>query len=80
MKPVTFNVSEPIYSLFQAEAKKRDKKTAELIREAMELYVVEKLHTCPSLDSWKPVSLGKILADWADGSFRDEMFADRYRP
>jgi len=80
MKPITFNVSEPIYSLFQAEAKKRDKKTAELIREAMELYVVEKLRAHPSLESWAPVSLGGVRMDWADGAFRDEMLADRYRP
>ena len=80
MKPVTFNVSEPIYRLFQAEAKKRDKKTAELIRDAMELYVVEKLRAHPSLENWTPVSLGEIRKDWADGSFRDEMLGRRYRP
>lgn len=41
-------------------SKKRDKKTAELIREAMELYVLEKLRTHPSLESWEPVSLGGV--------------------
>ena len=78
MKPVTVNVSEPIYSLFQAEAKRRDKKAAELIREAMEFYMVEKLHAHPTLDNWKALSLGEVRMDWADGSFRDEMLDSRY--
>ncbi len=80
MKPITFNVSEPIYHIFRSEAKKRDKKTAELIREAMELYAVEKLRTRPALDTWQPVSLGAIRKDWIDSAYRDEMLEERYRP
>jgi len=78
MKPITINVSVPVYRLFAAEAKKRDRKTSELIRDAMELYLTEKVHPFRALDSWKPVSLGTVKADWADGSFRDEMIDGRY--
>jgi len=38
MKTVTVNVSEPVYEEFQAHARRVDRKTSELIREAMELY------------------------------------------
>jgi len=38
MKPITFHVSEPVYRQFQDYAKKLDRKTSELIREAMDEY------------------------------------------
>jgi hypothetical protein len=78
MKPVTIYVSEIIYSLFKAEARKRDRSAAELIREAMELYITEKTHPSRSLDQWTPLSLGGVKKDWAGGSFRREMFENRY--
>lgn len=78
MKPITVNVSEPLYAFYQAEAKKRDRKTAELIREAMELYLDEHLRSHPSLEGWQPLSLGEVLLDWADAGFRDEMLSERY--
>jgi hypothetical protein len=78
MKPITIHVSEPLYALFQSEARKRDRKTAELIRDAMESYLERGLLSRPSLDSWEPLSLGEVRHDWADASFRDEMLADRY--
>lgn len=78
MKPITINVSEPVYRLFAAEAKKRDRKTSELIRDAMELYLSEKVRPSRSLDAWEPVSLGAVKSDWADGSFRGEMIDARY--
>ncbi len=80
MKPVTIYVSETIYSLFKAEARKRDRTAAELIREAMELYITEQLHHSRSLDAWAPMSFGRIKKDWSDGSFRDEMFDEGDRP
>jgi hypothetical protein len=78
MRPVTFNVSEPIYRRFLEEARKRDRKAAQLIREAMEYYLEAKLRGTGSLDSWEPLSLGTVGEDWADGSFRDDMLTDRY--
>ena len=78
MKPVTIYVSEIIYSLFKAEATKRDRTAAELIREAMELYIRERLHPSTSLAEWTPLSLGCVRKDWADGSFREEMLDSGY--
>lgn len=78
MKPLTIYVSEVIYSLFKAEAVKRDRTAAELIREAMELYITERLHPQLNLEDWSPLSLGGVKKDWVDGSFRDEMFDTGY--
>lgn len=78
MKPVTIYVSETVYSLYKAEAEKRDRTAAELIREAMELYITDKLHPHRSLDEWAPFSLGQVKRDWVDGSFRDEMLEAGY--
>jgi hypothetical protein len=63
MKTITVHVSEPVYREFQRFAKQTDRKTAELIREAMELYRAQrirpkKLH---SLLDHTPVDLGKPL-------------------
>lgn len=79
MKPITIYVSEPVYSLYKAEAEKRDRTAAELIREAMEEYITEKLRPHRSLDEWAPLSLGRVKRDWADGSFRDEMLDSGYK-
>ncbi len=78
MKPITVNISEPIYRRFLEEARKRDKKAAELIREAMEFYLEERLRKSADLDSWTPLSLGAVREDWKDGSFRDELLSQRY--
>jgi hypothetical protein len=77
MKPLTLNVSEPMYALFQSEAKRRDRKTSELIREAMEFYMVEKLQIKPRIDDWEALSLGEIKKDWGDGSFREDLLDER---
>ena len=38
VRTITVNVSEPTYEAFQRYAKQLDRKTSELIREAMEEY------------------------------------------
>lgn len=48
MKPVTLYVSESTYNVYQAQAVKVGKKTAELIREAMDDYA--KYHFKKSLE------------------------------
>jgi hypothetical protein len=78
IKPVTIYVLETVYALYKAEAEKRDRSAAELIREAMELYITEKLHPYRSPDEWAPISLGRVKRDWADGAFRDEMLETGY--
>jgi hypothetical protein len=79
MKPVTIYVSETVYALYKAEAEKRDRTAAELIREAMEVYITEKLHPHHSLDEWAPLSLGGVKRDWVDGTFRNEMLESGYK-
>jgi Arc/MetJ-type ribon-helix-helix transcriptional regulator len=63
MKKITVNVSEPIYEEFRQYAKKTDRKAAELIREAMELYRQQHMQRRTSLKDRRPVSVGgSILA------------------
>ena len=69
MKTITVNVSEPVYREFQEYARQRDRKTAELIREAMEFYRDQTIHpsTKTSLTTLRPVSVGKIRQPLASG-------------
>ena len=63
MKPITVNVSEPTYREFQDFAQRKDRKTSELIREAMECYrerYIRDSEEC-SLRELRPRSLGKIF-------------------
>lgn len=64
MKPITVNVSETTYSEFKRYAKRQDRKTAEIIREAMEFYREKKIHDSASrsLRELQPISLGTIIA------------------
>jgi hypothetical protein len=63
MKAITVHVSEPIYREFQDFAKRTDRKTAELIREAMELYRTQciRQRESHSLLDHEPVDMGKPL-------------------
>jgi hypothetical protein len=61
MKTITINVSEPVYRDFQEHARRQDRKTSELIREAMEAYRDRHIRPRPSLKELEPLSLGNIL-------------------
>lgn len=63
MKRITTNVSESTYREFKEYARRQDRKAAELIREAMELYREERIQdSCRrSLRGLQPVSVGRIL-------------------
>ena len=63
MKPITVNVSETTYREFKAYARQQDRKTAELVREAMELYRETKIrdYGARSLRELQPESVGRIL-------------------
>jgi predicted transcriptional regulator len=63
MKAITINVSEPVYREFQRYATTLDRTTSELIREAMEDYLDQKLSRHASMKDLEPVSLGRILRD-----------------
>lgn len=78
MKTITVNVSESVYSEFQAYAKKMDRTTSELIREAMELYWREKIRNKPSLLDFVPASVGKVLKPLSpEDDILGEMLEDK---
>ena len=77
MKTITVNVSEPVYQAFQGHARKVDRKTSELIREAMELYRSTHLERRTSLLDRKPTSVGgPIEAITANDDILGDMLDD----
>ncbi len=68
MKTISLNVPDPTYRVFQSEAKRRDRPAAELIREAMDEYVRNRLVERKSLAELRPVSLGRAMKaiDWSE--------------
>ncbi len=73
MKAITINVSEPVYREFQRYAAALDRTTSELIREAMEDFLDQKLSRRASLKDLEPVSLGRVLRDT---STRGDLLAE----
>jgi hypothetical protein len=62
MKTITVDVPDPVYSDFQAYAKRVDRTESELIREAIELYREQKIAPKRlSLLDMPTFSVGKIL-------------------
>ena len=61
MRTITVNVSEPVYREFQEYARRHDRKTSELIREAMQSYLDSHIRPRPSLNDLKPLSLGNVI-------------------
>lgn len=61
MKAITINVSEPVYRDFQDYARRRDRTTSELIREAMELYRQQRIRSRTTLRDLRPSSVGAVL-------------------
>ena len=62
MKTITINVSEPVYHDFRVFARKTDRKTSELIREAMELYRQMHMQRRTTLRDRRPTSVGGPIA------------------
>jgi hypothetical protein len=69
MKPITVNVSESTYREFKDYARRQDRKTSELIREAMELYRESKIQDsgATSLRALRPESVGKVMRPLESG-------------
>lgn len=61
MKTITINVSETVYRDFQKHAQRIDRKTSELIREAMQQYHEQKITGRPSVFNWSNPHTGKML-------------------
>jgi len=60
MKTITVNVSEPVYREFQEHARRTDRTTAELIREAMEEYRGRWADRRGSVRDLPPLDLGEV--------------------
>lgn len=77
MKTITVNVSEPVYQDFQAYAEKTERKAAELIREAMEIYRQTHMHRQTSLRNLCPINVGGSIAPvTSDNDLLGEMLDD----
>lgn len=77
MKTITVNVSEPVYDEFKKYAKHTDRKTSELIREAMERYRNAYLLGKTSIRHLQPLNAGKVLAPLAEkDDLLEEMLND----
>ena len=78
MKTITINVSEPVYRDFQEYARRRDRTTSELIREAMELYRQERIRPRTTLRDLQPSSVGAVLRGLSPGDdLLEEMLDGR---
>jgi len=60
MKTITINVSEPVYQELKEYARRQDRTASELIREAMAMYMRDRVHAGSSLRNLSPASLGKV--------------------
>lgn len=77
MKTITVNVSEPVYDEFRSYAAKVDRKTSELIREAMEEYRQLHMNRRTSLRDRRPTSVGgAIAAITSEDDLLGDMLAD----
>jgi hypothetical protein len=77
MKTITINVSEPVYREFQEYARRHDRTTSELIREAMEQYRLQKIHPRGTLRNLEPSSVGTVLREFQrDDDLLEEMLND----
>lgn len=73
MKTITVNVSEPVYNDFQDYAKSVDRKTSELIREAMEDYRDHKIKPRTTLQDIESTSVGEVLQPLKVDDLMEEM-------
>ena len=74
MKTITVNVSEPVYSDFREFARRQDRPTSELIREAMALYRDQRIRPRGSLRDLPALALGEVLQPVSsDDDVLDEM-------
>jgi hypothetical protein len=62
MKTISVNVSEPVYQDFLEYARRTDRTAAELIREAMELFRVQRIAVRGSIKTLGPLDLGEVIA------------------
>ena len=83
LKPVTLYVGAQLYEDYQFQAQKQGRKTAELIRNAMQDYADEHFKTKKSLkdiDFSRGVSLRSGASDFiSDDSWKDDFISERIK-
>jgi len=77
VKTITVNVSEQVYEAFQQFARKMDRKTSELIREALEQYRQQHMERRTSLRDRHPASVGGPIDAIAPD---DNILGDMLKP
>lgn len=81
MRPVTLYFQELKYLMFQQIAANQNRKTAELVRDAMDEYLLNHSQKKSSIDTWQPVSLGGLkenASDWISKDYQDEMLGSKF--
>lgn len=77
MRAITVNVSEQVYEEFQIFARKTERTTSELIREAMEEYRQHRIQRKTSLFHRQPASVGGPFTPLTrDDDLLNEMRSD----
>ena len=80
-KLVTIYFQELKYLMFQQMAKEQNRKTAELVRDAMDEYLENHSGAKKSFAVWEPVSLGGLkdgAKDWISKDYQDEMLGSAF--
>ena len=81
MRPVTLYFQELKYLMFQQIAANQNRKTAELVRDAMDEYLLNHAQKKSSIDTWQPISLGGLkgnASDWITKDYQDEMLGSKF--
>ena len=74
MKLISVHVSEKAYLQFKSYAAQRSRAVAELIREAMDLYVDQKIAPARKLHKMPTTSKPKLKRRWTKEEVEEEMF------
>ncbi|MBO4532598.1 MAG: hypothetical protein J5726_02755 [Treponema sp.] len=80
-KLVTIYFQELKYLMFQQIAKEQNRKTAELVRDAMDEYLENHAAEKKAFSAWKPVSLGGLkdgAKDWISKDYQEEILGSAF--
>ena len=73
MKPISVHVSDADYGELKSLAARRGRPVAELIREAMAVYLRQESGRAGSLFDLAPHASGPLLSEWRRADLYDEM-------
>lgn len=75
MKSISVHVSETDYAELKSLAASADRPVAELIREAMSRFLLERRQSGPALSALAPHRSGRLRSGWTRDELLDEMTA-----